>query len=173
MAHWWFKLPFRQLNRASLRDNDMCEVHVYNSLGMERRTACFKIMVEKVFAWLSVLYPFHPLMNKKDKGMEILSKAAPKQSNIIDCGLFLLGFVMHIIVSKNLFNLVFTQWDVTNLHRYIPENCDSTFSLKTFILTVLNVPAQYQKNPSKLPAGTFCKKKQSPRKRKQKITAPI
>ena len=148
-------------------EHDMINVHIHNSLGMERRTTRFKIMVSKFFEWLSVLYPYHPLINKKEKGIDIQSKPSPTQTGVIDCGLFVIGFMMHILVAKSLFNLAFTQLDITKLRKMIPRLDGSNLSLGSIILAGVNIPSQFQTNPTTLPATCPPKKKQSGRAAKK------
>ena len=121
-------------------------VHMYNSVGMERRTLRFKVMVGKFFTWFSVLYLYHPLINKKEKGLEVQSKSAPIQTGIK------IGYMMNICVSKTLFNLAFTQLDISKLCQLIVKHDKSDYLLESLILACINIPKQYQKNLIILPA---------------------
>ena len=135
------------LMRITAEENG-CIVQFYNSLQQNHRKTYWNKTINSIFEWLLVVFPFHIMLSKKEKGLRIEHKEAPRQVGTVDCGIFVIGFVAHLVVKDELHLNYFTQRDVSRLCVQIIKDSHMPVSLGSLMLTGYNIPSSYQKNPS-------------------------
>ena len=106
----YFVICFRQEEKG-------LKVFIYNLLSTHHRKSYWDGIIDIFFRWLPIVFQFQNLLTACTLSTKVLYVKPPQQMGTVDCGLFTIGFIVHLLVVGLVEEETFTQNNIQGLQK--------------------------------------------------------
>ena len=123
---------------------------VHDSLSIKRRKSFWDNIIKTFFDWLAILFKNHKLLAAKEHSVKVMIIKSPQQSGTVDCGLFAIGFVLHIVVMGSVEENAFTQEEIQLLRNDLCRLKEGEDHLGISLVLGFKIPSHFLLNGGNL-----------------------